>query len=221
MRRRHGCKPSFIGNFPEAFSAARNFPDGALQSYQQHRLRLWSSYDVPLARFGTLSVSGLWRVDSAQVFSLRTVSPALTATQAGILAAAGYPDAPATAGPSNYYVFFGDRGAGRLKGFSVFDTSISFNVPVARTVRPYIKVDVFNLFDNRELIAWNVTVRADNASPKDALGLATGYTNGPTFGTATGNTISLSRLTVNAFPMAYNGALPGGRTLRVAFGVRF
>ncbi len=82
-------------------------------------------------------------------------------------------------------------------------------------------MDVFNLLDNRKLIAWNVTVRADNTSPKDPLGLATAYTNGPTFGTATGNTISLSGLTVNTFPVAYNGALPGGRTLRVAFGVRF
>jgi hypothetical protein len=26
---------------------------------------------------------------------------------------------------------------------------------------------------------------------------------------------------VNAFPTAFSGALPGGRTLRVAFGLRF
>ena len=92
-------------------------------------------------------------------------------------------------------------------------------MPAGRSLRPFVKMDVFSLFDNTKLIAWNVGIRADNTSPKDALGLATAYTNGPTFSTA-GNTISPSGLTVNAYPVAYNGALPR-RTLRLAFGVRF
>jgi hypothetical protein len=84
-----------------------------------------------------------------------------------------------------------------------------------------VKIDAFNVLDNRKLIAWNITVRPDAASAKDALGLATGYTKGATFGTATGNTINLTGLTVNAYPVAFNGALAGGRTLRVAAGIKF
>ena len=39
-----------------------------------------------------ISVSGLWRVDSGQVFSLRASNQPMTATQVALLAAAGYPD---------------------------------------------------------------------------------------------------------------------------------
>jgi outer membrane receptor protein involved in Fe transport len=215
-------KTSFIGNYPEAFDAQRNFPDGHLQSFQRSRLRVWSIYEMPMGRLGDLSVSGLWRMDSALTYSLRAVSAPLTATQASILAAAGYPDAPGTTSPSSgYYVYFGDRGSQTFKGYGLFDLSVNYNIPVFRTLRPWLKVDVYNLLDNNKLIAWNTTVRPDPNSPKDNLGLPTGFIRASTFGTATGNTINLTGLTVNAFPTAFSGALPGGRTLRMAFGLRF
>jgi Carboxypeptidase regulatory-like domain/TonB dependent receptor-like, beta-barrel len=215
-------KPSFIGNYPEAFSAARNFPDGNLQDFQRQRLRLWGIYDVPMGRFGHSSVSGLWRVDSALTYSLRATSQPLTKTQMGLIAAAGYPDSPNTTDPTaGYYVFFGERGSEKFKGYGVFDTSFNYDIPVRGTLRPWVKLDVYNLFDNQKLIAWDVRVNQDPTSPKDSLGLATGYVKRSTFGTATGNTISLSGLTVNAYPVAFPGALPGGRTIRLAVGFRF
>jgi hypothetical protein len=177
---------------------------------------------MPMGRLGDLSVSGLWRMDSALTYSLRAVSAPLTATQANILAGAGYPDAPGTTSPSSgYYVYFGDRGSQTFKGYGLFDLSVNYNIPVFRTLRPWLKVDVYNLLDNNKLIAWNTTVRPDPNGPKDNLGLPTGFVRASTFGTATGNTINLTGLTVNAFPTAFSGALPGGRTLRVAFGLRF
>ena len=69
------------------------------------------------------------------------------------------------------------------------------------TLRPWLKFDVFNLFDNRKLIAWNTAVTQNAASPKDSLGLATDYTKAATYGTATGNTVTnLYSTTINAYP---------------------
>jgi hypothetical protein len=208
---------SIIGDYPEAFNAARNYPDGRLQDFQRHRLRLWSIYTADMGRAGDASVSGLWRVDSARVYSLAARNQGLTSTQRGILAAAGYPDGPA---PTS--VFFGERGSEEFAGYGVLDMSFNYDVPVFRTLRPWVKFDVYNVFNNQKLIAWNTTIVQDPASPKDNLGYATGYIKSPAFGTATGNTVTnLNVSTINAYPVAFSGVPPGGRTLQVALGFRF
>ncbi len=194
---------SLAGNYPEAFNAARDYPMGRLQDYQQHKLRVWSIYDLNLGRGGDVSFSGLMRVNSGQVYSLR-VNQGPTTAQKSLLAA--YPDLPST-----QTVFFADRGSENFKGYGVVDLSVNYNVPVFESARPWIKVDVFNALNNQKLIAWNTTIKADPASAKDSLGLATGYLPGPTFGTATSN---------NQFPAPLAG-VTGGRTLRLAIGVRF
>jgi hypothetical protein len=171
---------------------------------------------------GSLSVSGLWRVDSALSYSLRSVSTPLTSTQRSIIAAAGYPDVPnTTSSTSGYFVYFGDRGAGRFAGYGLFDTSVNYDIPVFRSLRPWIKFDLYNLFDNEKLIAWNVTVNPNPNGPKDALGMPTTYIPSSSFGTATGNTINLVGLSANSYPLAFGGAPAGGRTFRMSFGIRF
>ena len=208
---------SAIGSYPEAFNAARSYPDGRLQDFQRHRLRLWSIYNLDMGRAGDASVSGLWRVDSARVYSLAARNQGLTAEQRSILAAAGYPD-----GPGPVSVFFGDRGSEEFAGFGVLDVSFNYNVPVFRSLRPWVKLDVYNLLNNQKLIAWNTTISPDPSSSKDNLGYATGYVKGATFGTATGNTVTnLNVSTVNAYPVAFSGAAPGGRTFQAALGFRF
>jgi hypothetical protein len=197
---------SRLGDYPEAFSAARFYPDGRLQQFQRHRVRMWSSYNVALGQLGDLSVSGLWRVDSARVYSLTAQNVPTTATQRSVLTAAGYPDAPLTS-----VLFFGSRGSQEFKGYGLFDTSIHYDIPVLRTLRPWVKLDSFNLFDNQKQIGWNTTVRPDPNSPKDSLGLPTGYLPGPLFGQATAT---------NNFPVPFAG-LTGGRTFRAALGFRF
>jgi hypothetical protein len=108
-------------------------------------------------------------------------------------------------------VFFADRGSESFKGYGVLDLSVNYNVPLFASARPWIKVDVFNALNNQKPIAWNTTIKADPASAKDSLGLATGYLPSATFGTATSN---------NQFPAPLAG-VTGGRTLRLAVGVRF
>ena len=76
-------------------------------------------------------------------------------------------------------VFFnGERGSETFPGYGLFDTSINYNIPVFRTLRPWVKFDVYNLFNNQKLIGWNTAVTQNAASAKDNLGLATGYTKG-------------------------------------------
>jgi hypothetical protein len=195
---------SIIGDYPEAFSAARNYPDGHLQDFERHRLRLWSIYTFGLGHLGDLSVSGLWRVDSGQVYSLVAKSQPLSSIQQTLLAA--YPDQPASQD-----IYFGARGSQFFNGYGLLDTSINYNVPVAGSLRPWVKFDVYNLFNNQKLIQFNTSVLPDKNSPKDALGLPTGFVQGPHFGTAERN---------SDFPVPFT-TLTGGRTLRLAVGFRF
>ena len=78
-------------------------------------------------------------------------------------------------------------------------------------MRPWIKFDIYNLLNNDKLITWNTTYRQDPSTPLDALGFRTGVIQGPQFGQATSQ---------SNFPAPFGGAT-GGRTLRLAIGVRF
>jgi hypothetical protein len=143
-------------------------------------------------------------VNSALVYSLAATGQPLSATQASLIAA--YPDQP-----SSQTIFYDSRGSETFKGYGVVDLSVNYAVPVFRSLRPWAKLDVFNLLDNQKQIAWNTTVAPDPNSPTDALGLATGFVPGPNFGKATSNT---------QFPAPLPGAT-GGRTVRFALGFRF
>jgi hypothetical protein len=199
---------SLIGDYPEALAANRHYPEGRLQNFQRHRLRLWSIHDVPAGRAGDLSVSGMWRVDSARVYSLQASRQRLTASQRALLSAAGYTGSPAS---GSHSVYFAERGSEKFRGYGVFDLNLRYSVPLARSVRPWLKLDVFNLFNNMKLISWNTTVQQDPASPVDTLGLATGYVKGSEFGQMESNA---------NFPAPFNGAT-GGRTILLAAGVNF
>jgi hypothetical protein len=174
-----------------------------------------------MSRYGVVSLSGLWRAESGRAYSLAARNQSLTPQQRAIISAAGYPDEPSSTQNGGNMVFFDARGSESFAGYGVLDLSINYDVPIVRTLRPWVKLDIYNLFDNLKLIAWNTTV-SQNTSTVDALGLGTTYTPGATFGTATGNTVTnLYSTTINTYPLAFAGATPGGRTVRVAVGLRF
>ena len=133
-------------------------------------------------------------------------STSITSTQHGILDGLGYPDAP-----QNQTIFYSSPGSEQFAGYGIFDASASYNVPVLGRLRPWIKVDVFNVFNNQKLISWNTSIAPDPTTPADALGIRAGYPRGPAFGTATSNT---------NFPVPFAGQT-GGLTFRMAFGLRF
>jgi hypothetical protein len=195
--------PSVIGDYPEVLSEARHFPTGRLAAFQRHRARVWSIYDHSLGTRGDVTVSGLWRFESGRPYSLVALDQPLSDTQLDLLA--DYADSPA-----GQPLFFDERGSETFPSHALFDVSLNYSLPLYGRVRPWVKFDIFNLFDNDTLIAFDTTVRPDPSSPVDALGLRTGYLQGTNFGEAR---------SANDYPRSLNEA--GGRAFRVAFGVRF
>ena len=195
---------SRIGDYPEAFNAARHFPNGRLPGYQRHKFRMWSVYNFLVGKYGDVSLSGLWRVDSAQVYNLQSTGQQITPIQLAKIAA--YPDSP-----SDQTIYYAARGSESFKGYGLLDLGLGYNIPVYRSLRPWLKLDVYNLMNNQKQIGWNTTVNQDQAGPKDSLGLATNYIKGGSFGKATSN---------SHFPVPFQGET-GGRTFRFAVGVRF
>jgi hypothetical protein len=201
--------PSVFGNFPEIYGPAQDrlMPEGRLDNFQQHKLRIYGHYSQSLGRFGSVDVAPLWRVNSGGVYSL-TASIPVPAQQ--LARNPGYPSADISAA-TRQTVFFGGRGANDLKGYGVMDLATSYNLAVWRSLRPWIKAEVYNLVENRKQIGWDRTIGVDAASPLDANGIRTGYLSGPRFGQATAGT---------HFPQPYAGQ-NGGRAFKLAFGVRF
>ena len=207
---------SAIGDYPEALPANRYYPSGHLFDFERHRLRAWTIYDLHLGRAGDVSLSGLWRVDSGRTFSYLTRNSNPTRTQLAIETAAGY---ATTSG--QYNVYYADRGTGQFAGYGLFDTSLQYNVPVFKSLRPWARFDVYNLFDNQKLIAWNTTISGNSAGPKDQYGIPTTFTQGSAFGTATGDTVTNGSISgIPAYPQ-WTGGFNGGRTFRAAIGFRF
>jgi len=192
-----------FGDYPEMLSLARSAPGGRLDDFQRGKVRLWADYHASLGRAGSLNVTPIYRYNSARTYSLVVNGQPLSAMQAA--------RNPGYAGLPTQQIFFGDRGAGAFRGFSLVDVAVTYGVPVWRSVQPWIKFEAFNLLNNQTLIAWDTTIAGDPASARDENGLPTGYLEGPRFGQGTANT---------HYPAPRPGA-DGGRTFDVAVGFRF
>lgn len=203
--------PSAYGDFPEIVGPAldRYLPDGRLPDYQRHKLRVYGSYDAPLGRFGSVNIAPLWRVNSGLTYSLAAASVPLSPVE--LARNPGYPATDVNTAAPTYTLFFGQRGSQDFKGYGVMDLAATYSIPVWKTVQPWLKVDIYNLFNNDKQIGWDTTVTADPSSPKDANGLATGYIQGPRFGQATSDAY---------FPQ-YLPGVNGIRAFDIAFGIRF
>lgn len=188
---------SLIGDYPEMFTPERHYPDGRLNDYQAHKLRLWTIYNQDLRRFGSMDLSVLYRYDSATTYSLTQAGVGRTAVQSA--ATAAYATRPAS-----QTIYFDERGSEEFNGFGLVDLGISYQIPVFKSLRPWLKFDVFNVLNDDTLRIFNTTVLRNTSGPLDSLGLPTTYTKGPAFGTATS---------------AGNYVRP--RTWQVALGFRF
>jgi len=172
-----GASP--FGDRPE-ISSPRNRPNGRLPQFQKHKVRLWTTYNFGLGRFGNLATGLIYRYDSARVFSYSITGVGRTAIQRS--RNPGYNSLPSQT------VFFGDRGIGEFNDLSEFDLSLTYGIPVFHRVEPWIKFDVKNLFNADTLLTHNTTVSFDASSPLDAEGLRTGFVRSAAFGRPTANT---------------------------------
>lgn len=166
-----------FGDRPE-IQSPRNNPTGRLSQFQAHRVRLWTAYNLDLGRAGNLSTGLIYRYDSPQTFSY-TTSVARTAIQRS--RNPGYRTVP-----PNQTIFFGERGAGEFASSSLFDLSLTYALPIFRSVEPWVKFDVFNALNDDTQLTWNTAVTADPNSPLDEDGLRTGFRQGAAFGRPTG-----------------------------------
>lgn len=190
---------SAIGDYPEILVAERNFPTGRLNDFQRHKVRLWTVYSLGLGRFGDVDLSGIYRYDSPTTFSFTAGGVPLSAAQLG--RNPGYARLP---GGGSQTLFFGERGAGEFEATNQVDFAMNYDVPLFRDLRPWVKLELFNAFNDQPLTSFNTTVTADNTGARDANGLPTAFVRGPQFGRAT---------SANSFPNA--------RTFQMSFGVRF
>jgi hypothetical protein len=172
---------SLVGDRPEIYNPARNFPTGRLNDFQSHRIRAWGIYNQPLAFLGDIDVALFYKYDSPLTYSLSASNVALSAIQRQL--GAGYISLPAT-----QTLYFGERGSELFDAAHLWDLGLNYSIPVFKSLRPYVKFDLFNVFNNDKLIQWNTVVTADRNSALDSLGLPTGYVQGANFGKGTANT---------------------------------
>jgi hypothetical protein len=189
---------SIIGDRPEIYSAQRHFPSGRLAQFQAHKVRAAMNYDLHMGGAGALNLGVLYRYDSPLTFSYSSGNVPLTAQQRALGAA--YAGLPTT----QTLFYGGERGIGTFEAQSLFDFALNYDIPVWKTVRPYVKFDLRNAFNAQPLIGFDRTVTPNNNGPKDELGLPTEFIKGPNFGK---NTV----LTDN----------PVAREFRFALGLRF
>jgi len=96
-------------------------------------------------------------------------------------------------------------------GYGLVDLGLTYQVPVWKALRPWLKVEVLNALNNETLIGWDTTITANATSALDADGLPTGFIRGARFGQGTSTA---------HYPRPRPG-LTGGRTFLGAFGLRF
>jgi hypothetical protein len=178
-----GAPSFFPGYYPEIFNEARTYPIGPLSGFQRHRARAWTTYDLGLGKIGTLDAGVLWRYDSGQAYSIRSTGRALTSVQRAI-GNALYPDLPTS--QSIYYSL--GRGSENFEGAHLFDLALTWSLPVYHRLNVWVKGEMRNMFNSTPLITYNTTVTPDANSPKDELGIPTGYVKGVNFGKGTGTT---------------------------------
>ena len=199
---------SLYGDYPEVFNQSRHWPVGRLDDYQRHKLRVLTTYNQGLGRLGAADIGLIWRYNSGLTYSLRTVNAELSQIQLDTAAALGYANQP---GGGSQTIYYGARGTGQFPGYGLLDLAVNYSIPVWKTVRPYIRLEVLNIANNQKLVGYDTTLIPNWDGPVDALGIPTTYTKGPNFGKNTSE--------VN-YPQWRSG-LTGGRSFLVAAGFRF
>ena len=198
---------SFIGDYPEVYGGNWDRQNALGRFNDQRQSCAWTTR-AGLVSSAPRLVADL-RFNSAQTFSLAATGQPLSAIQ--LARNPGY----ARAAGQAQTIYFDDRGSEFFNASNQVDLGFLYQIPVWDTLRPWLKIELYNVFNNQPLVGFNTNVTPDPNSPLDADGLRTGFIRGANFGTATG-TASFPRATTT----------PGGtalyaRTFIMSFGLRF
>ncbi len=197
-----------LGDYPEIYAPERNFPEGRLNDFQRHKVRAWTTYTLDFSRIGAVDVGLIMRYDSPLTFSFQTAGVEFSDIQ--LAREPGY-----ASPPSDQTIFYGERGEGRFESATQFDLSVGYQIPVFRSLRPWAKFELYNVFNNQSLVGFNTTVNPDGSGPVDANGIPTQYVRDANFGRATA---------ASSYPQAtrvFGSTAVFARTFLMSVGVRF
>lgn len=170
---------SIFGDYPEIYALERSLPSGRLSGFQEDRVRLFNTFNIPVGAFGRFDLGLIYSYDSPLTYSYSVGGVPITAIQKARTPAAYKRP------PTSQTIFFGDRGEGEFESVSTFDVSLMYSLPILRAVEPWIKLTAFNATNEDSLVTFDTTISADANSEKDEHGLPTGYIRGARFGQAT------------------------------------
>lgn len=170
---------STFGDNPGYFIPSRHFPTGDLNGFQEHKLRLWTTYRFGLGRAGELATTLLANYDSARHFDFTALIPdEFTAEQQRINS---FYVSPETGTQS---IFFGPRGSGEYEDSATFDLGLVYSLPIVPDWGMELLVDfeVINILNDDSLIEYNTDISGVLDGPTDANGFPTQFTRGASFG---------------------------------------
>jgi hypothetical protein len=199
--------PTIIGDYPEMYDLARSNPAGRLNDFQRHKVRLWTTYTQGLRAFGSIDAGLIYRYNSPLTYSLIAVVPR-TAIQTALDPGYAVPFA-------SQNVYFGERGSAEFEGTQLVDVAMTYSVPVFKDLRPWVKLELYNMFNNQNAVGHNIQVTPRPGGPVDALGLPLEYMEGAQFGRPTSNA-SFPRSALN-----FAGQNLNARTFLLSAGFRF
>jgi len=187
------ARTSLFGDYPEIYVPDRNFPVGRLAGYQKHKLRLLEAYTLP-TKAGNFTLGAVYRFDSGTPYSLVALQQPLSDIQ--LSHDPGYANVP-----QNQPLYFGGRGTQTFPSQSRFDFALNYDIPIWKTLSPWVKFEVFNVFNTRYRTGFDTTIvpctKSSDGSvpsgcaanpPLDASGLPTTFVPGSSFGLARGTT---------------------------------
>ncbi|MGK2857304.1 MAG: TonB-dependent receptor domain-containing protein, partial [Thermoanaerobaculia bacterium] len=147
-----GPATSLAQTYPEYRAFAQNNPVGFLPTDQEHKARLWISYDQPLGAFGNLNLSLLERFDSGLPYSATA-----NVDVAAYTANPGYATPPATV-----LYYFSDRGEYRFEDATATDLSVNWELPI-RNVNVFVQGELLNAFNEQAQIGGGAAVTVTQA----------------------------------------------------------
>jgi hypothetical protein len=176
-----------INSYPEMLDPNRNAPIGRLLGFQRHKLRLLTNYNLP-THFGNFGFGMVYRFDSGTPYSFLQRGFPLTDIQ-------NSHDPGYATPPTSQNLYFGSRGSQTFPSQSRFDVALNYDIPLVKTLSPWIKATVLNVFNTDYRTGFNTgIVPCDGSSgsvaagctsaPVDANGLPTTFVKGSSFGAA-------------------------------------
>ena len=178
---------SVIGDYPELLTRFSHFPTGKLNDFAEHKVRVWTNYNLSFGRAGTLNFGLLMNYDSGLVDSTTDTEP-FTPQQLDLFDDLGYVGSPG----GSQTLYFGERGNVAFDDALTFDLGINYQLPIWKDLDIWIKADVINIFDDDTQFDGLSTVTACYplgsarnptgarcVGPADALGLPQTFSTDP------------------------------------------